>query len=196
MAHARDVRIFCAAQRRDGAQLACRVTAEGGVRLGRSASHEEYRMNGTMDVGATEDRAQEVEITSKRIEELIRWHGTDESALPPAHTLQNLARDTVAALRELAREREMIARLRAAMAQAFWAADPRERHAILLAALGPPPEEPYEANASLELESGDSDTSEASFAQGEQGAPMRLDARAGHALHHEGAAHPLSPRAS
>ena len=155
-------------------------------------------MNGTMDVGAAENRAQEVEITSKRIEELIRWHGTDESALPPAHTLQNLSRDTVAALRELARERETSARLRAAMAQAFWAADRRELNAILLEALGPPPGEPDlpGTSASLALENGDSDTSEASSAQHEQGAPTRLDARVGRALHHPGAARPLSSRAS
>ena len=153
-------------------------------------------MNGTMDFGAAEDRAQEVEITSKRIEELIRWHGTDESALPPAHTLQNLSRDTVAALRELAREREMIVRLRAAMAQAFWAADRRELNAILLEALGPPPEEPPGTSATLRQENGDSDTSEASSAQQEEGTPVRLDARVGRALHHPGAARPLSPRVS
>jgi len=165
-------------------------------RSGGSAPHEEYRMNSNMDVGATENRAQEVEITSKRIEELIRWHGTDESALPPAHTLQNLSRDTVAALRELAREREMTARLRAAMSQAFWAADRRELTAILLEALGPPPERPYAASASLTSKSGESDTSEASSAQHEEGAPVRLDARVGRALHHSGAARPLSSRAS
>jgi len=153
-------------------------------------------MNGNMDVGATENRTQEVEITSKRIEELIRWHGTDESALPPAHTLQNLSRDTVAALRELAREREMTARLRAAMSQAFWAADRRELNAILLEALGPPPEQPYATSSSLTPKSGESDTSEASSAQQEEGAPVRLDARVGRALHHPGAARPLSSRVS
>jgi hypothetical protein len=196
MRHMRGVRIFCAARRRDGARLACRRTAAGGVRLGWSAPHEEYRMNGIMDVSATENRAQEVEITSKRIEELIRWHGTDESTLPPAHTLQNLSRDTVAALRELAGEREMIARLRAAMAQAFWATDRRELNAILLEALAPPPGEPLGASASVTPESDDSVTSEASSDQAEQDAPMRLDARVGRALHHPGAARPLNPRTS
>ncbi len=163
-------------------------------------------MNGTVDVGATEDRAQEVEITSKRIEELIRWHGTDESALPPAHTLQNLSRDTVAALRELARERETITRLRAAMARAFWAADRRDLNAILLEALGPPPEETHgtsaspgsasPGSASPEPESADSATSEASLPQREEPDPTRLDARVGRALHHAGAARPLNSRVS
>lgn len=149
-------------------------------------------MNGTMDVSATEDRAQEVEITSKRIGELIRWHGTDESALPPAHTLQNLSRDTVAALQELAREREAIGRLRDAMGRAFWAADRRELHAILLEALGPPSDDPPDEPSDEPPE----DASEASSAPQEEGAPTRLDARVGRAVHHSGAARPLSPRAS
>ncbi|HEY2590874.1 MAG TPA: hypothetical protein VGI35_04725 [Steroidobacteraceae bacterium] len=152
-------------------------------------------MNGTMDVSATENGAQEVEITSKRIEELIRWHGTDESALPPAHTLQNLSRDTVAALQELAREREKIARLRAAMARAFWSADRRELNAILLEALAPPPE-PHGADASLEPESVESDASGASSAQREHDVPTRLDAQVGRGLHHAGASRPLSSRVS
>jgi hypothetical protein len=83
----------------------------------------------------------EVELTAERIDELIRWHGMDESALPPAHTLANLSRDTVAALHDLQRVRTQVDLLRAAMGRAFWAADPRELHTILLDALGPPPEE-------------------------------------------------------
>ena len=79
------------------------------------------------------------QITPGRLEELVRWHGTDESNLPPAHTLRNLSRDTIAALEELRRARERIERLRAAMGRAFWAADARELHTILLEALGPPP---------------------------------------------------------
>jgi hypothetical protein len=86
------------------------------------------------------DTPLDAEITPGRLDELIRWHGTDESNLPPAHTLKNLARDTVAALRELQQSRQRIERLRAAMGRAFWADDPRELHAMLLAALGPPPE--------------------------------------------------------
>src|SRR5690348_15737935 len=122
-------------------RAACLPSDSGGRRsLGWVRFAEEYQMNGTMDVSATEDRAQEVEITSKRIGELIRWHGTDESALPPAHTLQNLSRDTVAALAELLETRETVAQLRAAMGRAFWATEFRDVHAILLEALGPPPE--------------------------------------------------------
>lgn len=83
----------------------------------------------------------DVEITPRRLEELIRWHGTDESNLPPAHTLQNLSRDTVAALRKLERYRDSMEELRAAMGQAFWAANLREVRAVLLEALGPPPAE-------------------------------------------------------
>ncbi len=83
-----------------------------------------------------------VEITPRRLEELMRWHGTDESHLPPAHTLQNLSRDTVAALIELWRSRERIEQLRREMGRAFWAEDLSELHAVLLRALGPPPEGP------------------------------------------------------
>ncbi len=83
-----------------------------------------------------------VPITPRRLDELMRWHGTDENDLPPAHTLQNLSRDTIAALMELQRCRDRIERLRAAMGRAFWSADARELHAILLEALGPPPTAP------------------------------------------------------
>jgi hypothetical protein len=83
----------------------------------------------------------DVEITPRRLMELIRWHGTDERDLPPPHTLQNLSRDTVAALRKLQRYRESMEQLRAAMGRAFWATDAREVRAILLDALGPPPSE-------------------------------------------------------
>jgi hypothetical protein len=83
----------------------------------------------------------DMEITARRIDELLRWHGMDESALPPAHTLANLSRDTVAALHDLQRARVQVDLLRAAMGRAFWAADLRELHTILLDALGPPPEE-------------------------------------------------------
>ena len=76
-----------------------------------------------------------------RLEELMLWHGTDETHLPPAHTLQNLSRDTVAALAELREARQAIGQLRAAMGRAFRAADFRELRAILLEALGPPPQD-------------------------------------------------------
>jgi hypothetical protein len=83
----------------------------------------------------------DLEITPQRLVELIRWHGTDESNLPPEHTLQNLSRDTVAALRKLQHYQDSLEQLRAAMGEAFWAADLREVRAILLDALGPPPAE-------------------------------------------------------
>ena len=81
-------------------------------------------------------------IDDSRLDQLMRWHGTDETNLPPAHTLQNLARDTVAALAELQEARATVDSLRAAMGQAFWATEFRDVHAILLAALGPPPDDP------------------------------------------------------
>ena len=80
----------------------------------------------------------DADLSARRIEELIRWHGTDESDLPPPHTLQNLSRDTVAALHELQHCRQRLQRLRSALGRAFWAESPRELHAIVLAALGPP----------------------------------------------------------
>lgn len=98
-------------------------------------------MNGTTPHRARCGGAAEVEITAKRLDEMIRWHGTDERALPPARTLQHLSRDTVAALSELARTREAFARLRTAIGRAFWAASRSELNAILLDALGPPPDD-------------------------------------------------------
>jgi hypothetical protein len=74
-----------------------------------------------------------------RLDQMRRWHGTDETNLPPAGTLKNLARDTVAAIEELRRARATIAELRAAMGEAFWVTDFRTLHEILLTALGPPP---------------------------------------------------------
>lgn len=79
-------------------------------------------------------------IDNQRLDQLMRWHGTDENNLPPAHTLQNLSRDTIAALIQLKEARETIEQLRAAMGQAFWATDFRVLHALLLEALGPPPD--------------------------------------------------------
>jgi hypothetical protein len=81
-------------------------------------------------------------LEDARLDEMMRWHGTDESNLPPAHTLQNLSRDTVSALIELQQARETISQLRSAMGRAFWATEFRDVHAILLEALGPPPDEP------------------------------------------------------
>jgi hypothetical protein len=84
--------------------------------------------------------ASAIRIDDERLYQLMRWHGTDETNLPPAHTLQNLSRDTIAALGQLQEARETIRQLRAAMGTAFWATEFREVHAILLEALGPPPE--------------------------------------------------------
>jgi len=85
--------------------------------------------------------ARALRVEDQRLDQLMRWHGTDETSLPPAHTLQNLSRDTIAALLELREAREAIEQLRAAMGRAFWATEFRAVHAILLEALGPPPEE-------------------------------------------------------
>jgi hypothetical protein len=85
--------------------------------------------------------ARAMSIDDERLDQLMRWHGTDESNLPPAHTLQNLSRDTIAALAELQDTRETVRQLRAAMGRAFWATEFRDLHAILLEALGPPPDE-------------------------------------------------------
>jgi hypothetical protein len=79
-------------------------------------------------------------VDDTRVDQLMRWHGTDETDLPPAHTLQNLSRDTIAALTELQEARQTIRQLRAAMGRAFWATEFRDVHAILLEALGPPPD--------------------------------------------------------
>jgi len=81
----------------------------------------------------------DVEISARRLEELIRWHGTDETNLPPAHTLENLSRDTVAALRALQQLRDSVQELRTTMSRAFWAEDLRQVRTILLRGLGPPP---------------------------------------------------------
>ncbi|HTT01100.1 MAG TPA: hypothetical protein VMG11_03350 [Steroidobacteraceae bacterium] len=83
--------------------------------------------------------ASDVEISSKRLDELMRWHGKDESTLPPAHTLQNLSRDTIAALRQLQQCRGTIECLRTALGRAFWAQSSSELRITLLEALGPPP---------------------------------------------------------
>ena len=85
---------------------------------------------------------EKIEITDERLDQLMRWHGTDESNLPPPETLKNLSRDTVAALHQLQDARHAVTRLRAAMSRAFWAKDTREANRILLKALAPPPGEP------------------------------------------------------
>jgi hypothetical protein len=101
----------------------------------------------TMDMQADPARAgvktppEDPVLDDVRLDHMMRWHGTDETNLPPAGTLKNLGRDTVAAIGELRVARARIAELRAAMGQAFWATDYRTLHEILLTALGPPPED-------------------------------------------------------
>ena len=90
-------------------------------------------------VGPMTDHSHETLVSDARLDEMMRWHGSDETNLPPADTLRNLSRDTVAALRELQQARATIAELRATMGQAFWASGMRQVQALLLRALGPPP---------------------------------------------------------
>jgi hypothetical protein len=90
---------------------------------------------------ATTESSRVGPLNDTRIDQLMRWHGTDETNLPPADTLLHLSRDTLAALQELRAARAQIASLRAAMGRAFWATDFRRVHGILLEALGPPPDD-------------------------------------------------------
>ncbi|HTY49464.1 MAG TPA: hypothetical protein VMB48_07220 [Steroidobacteraceae bacterium] len=83
-------------------------------------------------------------LSAQRLHELMRWHGTDERDLPPAHTLANLSRDTIAALAELVAARRRITELRAALAEVFWAGNVAAQE-IALRALGPPPDPPAPA---------------------------------------------------
>jgi|HubBroStandDraft_2_1064218.scaffolds.fasta_scaffold398680_2 hypothetical protein len=85
-------------------------------------------------------RDAEVQLSGQRLQELMLWHGKDEGNLPPAATLVNLSRDTIAALVELQQTRAQLAELRAALAQVFWTCDSSEIRVALLAALGAPPD--------------------------------------------------------
>lgn len=80
-----------------------------------------------------------MQLTSQRLQELMRWHGKDEGNLPAAETLVNLSRDTVAALVQLQQARVQIAGLRAALSQSFWSCESSAVRAAVLTALGPPP---------------------------------------------------------
>ncbi len=82
----------------------------------------------------------QVQLSGQRLQELMLWHGKDEGNLPPAATLVNLSRDTIAALVELQQTREQVAALRAALAQVFWTCDSSEIRIALLTALGAPPD--------------------------------------------------------
>jgi hypothetical protein len=81
----------------------------------------------------------EAPLSAQRLRELMLWHGKDEGNLPPAATLVNLSRDTVAALSQLQHTRTELAALRAALAQLFWTCDSSAIRRSLLAALGAPP---------------------------------------------------------
>ncbi|HTB66685.1 MAG TPA: hypothetical protein VK727_10665 [Steroidobacteraceae bacterium] len=80
-----------------------------------------------------------VQLSAQRLRELMLWHGKDEGNLPPAATLVNLSRDTIAALSQLQHTRTELAALRADLAQLFWTCDSSAIRLSLLAALGAPP---------------------------------------------------------
>ena len=82
----------------------------------------------------------EVQLSAQRLRELMLWHGKDEGNLPPATTLVNLSRDTIAALRQLQHARTELAALRATLAQLFWSCDSSAIRVSLLVALGAPPQ--------------------------------------------------------
>jgi hypothetical protein len=85
-------------------------------------------------------RDAEVQLSAQRLQELMLWHGKDEGNLPPAATLVNLSRDTIAALSQLQQTRTQLAALRAALTQVFWTCNSSPIRAALLVVLGPPPE--------------------------------------------------------
>jgi hypothetical protein len=85
-------------------------------------------------------RVAEVQLSAQRLQELMLWHGKDEGNLPPAATLVNLSRDTIAALSQLQQTRTQLAEQRAALSQIFWTCNSSAIRSALLAALGPPPD--------------------------------------------------------
>jgi hypothetical protein len=85
-------------------------------------------------------RDAEVQLSTQRLRELMLWHGKDEGNLPPAATLANLSRDTIAALSQLQHLRTQMSELRAALAQIFWSCDSSAVRRTVLEALGAPPE--------------------------------------------------------
>jgi len=84
-------------------------------------------------------RDAEVQLSAQRLRELMLWHGKDEGNLPPAATLVNLSRDTIAALGQLHRARTELAAMRTALSELFWTCDSSTIRVGLLTALGPPP---------------------------------------------------------
>ena len=89
----------------------------------------------------------EVQLSAQRLRELMLWHGKDEGNLPPAATLVNLSRDTIAALGQLQRVRTQMSALRAVLSQLFWSCDSSAIRRTVLDALGAPPEAQLEAPA-------------------------------------------------
>jgi hypothetical protein len=85
-------------------------------------------------------RDAEVQLPAQRLRELMLWHGKDEGNLPPAATLVNLSRDTIAALSQLQAARTQLIELRTSLSQLFWSCDSSAIRVALLTALGPPPE--------------------------------------------------------
>jgi hypothetical protein len=85
-------------------------------------------------------RDAEVQLSTQRLRELMLWHGKDEGNLPPAATLENLSRDTIAALSQLQHTRTRMAELRATLSEMFWSCDSSRIRVALLTALGDPPE--------------------------------------------------------
>jgi hypothetical protein len=81
-----------------------------------------------------------VPLSAQRLRELMLWHGKDEGNLPPAATLVNLSRDTIAALTQLQQLRIELAQMRAALAQLFWSCESSELRSALLVTLGEPPD--------------------------------------------------------
>jgi hypothetical protein len=82
----------------------------------------------------------EVQLSTQRLRELMLWHGKDEGNLPPAATLANLSRDTIAALAQLQLARTQLHQLRATLSQLFWVCGSSVVRRTVLDALGAPPD--------------------------------------------------------
>ncbi len=84
-------------------------------------------------------RDAEVQLSAQRLQELMLWHGKDEGNLPPAATLVNLSRDTIAALSQLQQTRTRMVELRASLSELFWSCESSRIRVALLVVLGDPP---------------------------------------------------------
>jgi hypothetical protein len=82
----------------------------------------------------------EVQLSAQRLRELMLWHGKDEGNLPPAATLANLSRDTIAALAQLQLARSQLTQLRATLSHLFWVCGSGAVRRMVLDALGAPPD--------------------------------------------------------